>query len=204
MNKYEKWYNALIEKALTRNWTKKSAGCYVEQHHIKPRSLNGSDDKSNLVCLTAREHFVAHAFLCRFGDINQQRRMTNALTRFMSSNKTISSVMYDNCKKRYSKLISERLKGNKYRLGKVDSEETRKKKSVPGKGGTWKRKPEHCVQCSDRIREINLKNNPMNNPEARAKVGASKIGRKIVINKVTGERKFAHPDNIPVGFSLKE
>lgn len=36
---------------------------YGEFHHIIPRSLGGSDDKSNLVRLSAREHFICHALL---------------------------------------------------------------------------------------------------------------------------------------------
>jgi hypothetical protein len=36
---------------------------YSERHHILPRALGGKDDASNLVRLTAREHFVAHALL---------------------------------------------------------------------------------------------------------------------------------------------
>ena len=38
---------------------------YVEMHHILPRSHGGSDTKSNLVALTAREHYLAHWLLWR-------------------------------------------------------------------------------------------------------------------------------------------
>lgn len=38
---------------------------YSETHHIVPRCLGGSDDKSNLVVLTAREHFLAHYLLTK-------------------------------------------------------------------------------------------------------------------------------------------
>lgn len=38
---------------------------YVEKHHILPKSLGGSDDSSNLVALTSREHFIAHMFLAK-------------------------------------------------------------------------------------------------------------------------------------------
>jgi hypothetical protein len=31
---------------------------YCEVHHIQPRALGGSDDPSNLVKLTYREHFL--------------------------------------------------------------------------------------------------------------------------------------------------
>lgn len=56
---YQKIYNLLIAKAQARA----TVDGYKERHHIVPRSLGGSDDKSNLVELTAREHFVAHMCL---------------------------------------------------------------------------------------------------------------------------------------------
>jgi hypothetical protein len=36
---------------------------YTENHHIIPSSLGGSDEKSNLVRLTGREHWIAHLLL---------------------------------------------------------------------------------------------------------------------------------------------
>lgn len=38
---------------------------YVEWHHIVPKSLGGNDDGSNMVALTAREHYVCHKLLAR-------------------------------------------------------------------------------------------------------------------------------------------
>lgn len=58
---------------------------YCEIHHIVPRSFGGSDDNSNLVNLTAREHFIAHKLLfnvCRlkYGlQSGQFRKMALAL-----------------------------------------------------------------------------------------------------------------------------
>ena len=57
---YEKIYNALIEKAKTSPCVE---GQYVEKHHIIPKSLGGSNDSSNLVKLTARQHYIAHLLL---------------------------------------------------------------------------------------------------------------------------------------------
>jgi hypothetical protein len=54
-------YQRLIAKA-------KARVClhgYVERHHILPRALGGNDDSSNLVALSAREHFVAHVLLAK-------------------------------------------------------------------------------------------------------------------------------------------
>ena len=59
---YLKIYNDLIEKAKIENVKNNE---YYEIHHIKPRSLNGSDDDKNLVKLTFRQHYVAHELLVK-------------------------------------------------------------------------------------------------------------------------------------------
>lgn len=56
---YQVHYDRLIAKACSRA---KLEG-YTEQHHIVPLSLGGSTEQSNLITLTAREHFVAHLLL---------------------------------------------------------------------------------------------------------------------------------------------
>lgn len=53
---YIKIHDAILARAMLRH---KPTG-YVERHHVIPRHAGGSDDKSNLVYLTAREHFVVH------------------------------------------------------------------------------------------------------------------------------------------------
>lgn len=57
---YQLHYNKLMIIAKNRVFTG-----YSESHHIIPRCLGGSDDPSNLVNLTAREHFVAHQLLAK-------------------------------------------------------------------------------------------------------------------------------------------
>ena len=54
-------YQRLIAKAKERVCPEG----YVEKHHILPRALGGSNDSSNIVVLTSREHFVAHALLAK-------------------------------------------------------------------------------------------------------------------------------------------
>jgi hypothetical protein len=44
-NKYTKWYISIIENAYDRNLEK---DLYVEKHHIIPKSLKGTNDKSNI------------------------------------------------------------------------------------------------------------------------------------------------------------
>lgn len=55
---YQKIYNQIIERAKNR-----ILEGYKEKHHIIPKCLGGSNDKSNLVELTAREHFLCHMLL---------------------------------------------------------------------------------------------------------------------------------------------
>jgi hypothetical protein len=169
-------------KARERNWSKKTAPTYVENHHIIPKSLGGYDTKENLVYLTAREHYIAHLLLCKFGDSNQKSKMIWAMQRFLSSNKTVNSVMYSNIRNQWINEHKKKLFGNTRRLGKKDSEEVKKKKSdsMMGVVGKWKRTEYHCELSSNRIKLLNEKSNPMNNQESREKVSASKIGRKRI------------------------
>jgi len=65
-------YNLLIDSAQTRNWTKKSAPCYTERHHILPLCLGGTNVTNNLIVLTAREHYEAHRLLALHHTDNKQ------------------------------------------------------------------------------------------------------------------------------------
>jgi hypothetical protein len=55
---YTKHYTNLINRAKER-----TLEGYKESHHIIPKCLGGTDERDNLVDLTAREHFIAHLLL---------------------------------------------------------------------------------------------------------------------------------------------
>jgi len=59
--KHLKHYIKLMRNAEARAWTKTSAPCYVEEHHIFIKSIFGKNNR--VVYLTAREHFIAHLLL---------------------------------------------------------------------------------------------------------------------------------------------
>jgi len=84
-NKYTKIYFSLMEKR-RKNVLHKKDG-YRETHHIIPKSLGGSDDKENLVNLTAREHFIAHRLLTKMTEGAALRSMWWALHRILFSSK---------------------------------------------------------------------------------------------------------------------
>jgi len=56
-----KHYLKLMRKAEQRGWTKATAACYVEKHHVFIKAIFGENDR--VVYLTAREHFIAHLLL---------------------------------------------------------------------------------------------------------------------------------------------
>lgn len=96
---YQKIYDAIIQKAKSKNRVKlrknQNGYIYYENHHIIPKCLSGTDDKENLVLLTAREHFVCHKLLTYIYKGN--RRIVNAfymLTHTKKFNKKISSRDY--------------------------------------------------------------------------------------------------------------
>ena len=76
-------------------------------HHIKPRSLDGTDDKENIVKLTAREHFVCHWLLVKMYDKGTEERK-KMLYAFWSMKRqpTTCATRYINSRA-YEKLRSE-------------------------------------------------------------------------------------------------
>ena len=65
--KYSAIYDQLMDKARQRG---RPEG-YCEKHHIVPKCLGGGNEKSNLVFLTAKEHFMAHKLLVRIYSLNK-------------------------------------------------------------------------------------------------------------------------------------
>ncbi len=72
-NKYFKWYYEIVTKAKTRD-----IEGYVEHHHIIPKSLGGTNNKDNLVKLSAKEHFVAHLLLTKMTEGEDKKKMVRA------------------------------------------------------------------------------------------------------------------------------
>ena len=139
-NKYKTWHDNIITKAKNRTLIG-----YKEVHHILPKSLGGSNDKSNLVELTAREHFLVHLLLCKFTIGKEKHKMLyafNAMRYIKSKGRDykINSKIAQNLRSqlRHSKetklKMSESQKGNKYCLGFKHTKESRLKMSNAQKG----------------------------------------------------------------------
>lgn len=119
-----KVYIKLMCKAKIRNWNKNSAPVYVEAHHIFPKSIFG--DNNGTVCLTAREHYIAHAllykgFITRYGIKNlNTKKMRYAWWQMSNTRNYCNSTLYERLRLEFSKMQKEK----KY------SEESKKKRSL--------------------------------------------------------------------------
>jgi hypothetical protein len=116
----------IIKKAKSEN-RKKFQGTYYENHHIFPKSLFPlwEKKKSNLVLLTAREHFFCHQLLDK---IYPNSNMFVALWRLSNNKKyKVNSKQYEKLKIKFSNYMSEKMKNNHPFKGKYHSQETKRK-----------------------------------------------------------------------------
>jgi hypothetical protein len=129
-----KRYNKFIESLKDQN-----IDGYSEKHHIIPRSMGGTNDKDNLIQLTARQHFIAHWMLWKAyggkmmhafhmmlhgrGKNSKQKRYTK-----------VNSKTYEILMKESAEFSSKRSKGNSYALGyrwtEEDKENLRQKRAL--------------------------------------------------------------------------
>jgi hypothetical protein len=102
---------------------------YSEKHHIIPRSMGGTDNISNLIALTPRQHVVAHWMLWKAYGGNMGRAF------FMMSNfgkyGKVNSRTYAMARADYAEQVSIQMTG---KVMPPISEETRQKMSKSATG----------------------------------------------------------------------
>lgn len=175
---YQVHYDRLIERARGRQ-----LGGYKERHHVLPRCLGGSNAESNLVDLTAEEHFVAHQLLVKIhphssrvihaanlmanrGQNNKcygwLRRKHSLALRGTRATAEARAKMSESQKKRQRQPHSEQAKArmSAAKLGKRISPETRHRMSLARVGNTNRLGIEHSA-------------------EARLKMSIAALGRKL-------------------------
>lgn len=119
-NKYSKLYYKI-----TSNAKQRITEGYTELHHITPQSMGGSNDKENLVDLTAREHFICHWLLIKMTEGEDRGKMLYALQGMKAENK------FQN---RYHTKITARVY-EKYRIEHAKNHSiTMKGRTAPNKG----------------------------------------------------------------------
>ncbi len=114
---YTKIYNNIIKN---RQYNPISG--YVEKHHIIPKSLGGTNDKNNIISLTAREHFICHYLLTKmfgFKSLEWYKMNRAFMMMKMSSSKQdryFNSYLYE------SKRINFSIVQSKSQTGKGNSQ----------------------------------------------------------------------------------
>ncbi len=159
---YQKTYNALVNKAKSRGLDKKTLDGYYEKHHILPKCLGGTNEKSNLVLFTAREHLIAHMLLHRIYPDNI--KILNAVIAMFTGPKNgldkekFKSLFSSRSSSYYRKLYSEAKKG---KPGHKHTEITKKKISAAnlGRKFTKEQSLEHSVRMKNRIFTDKWRNN---------------------------------------------
>jgi len=103
--------------------------------------MGGDNEKTNLVLLTAREHFIAHKLLCEIYPDNNKLFFAYRMMAIMISseknirNYNISSREYDIIKCKTSELVSLQFKGKiSHRKGKTITDDHKQKISIANKG----------------------------------------------------------------------
>jgi len=179
MNKYTRWYNQIVKNAQIR-----ITEGYTERHHIQPRSLGGADGQSNLVDLTAREHFVCHWLLTKMTTGEDHYKMLNAL-RMMRAEKAgqqryetvITGRVYESIKQEYAQLQSIKVSGKNnpmYGDKFYRSEDGKQRQRDAIVGDNNGAKQEHVRQKISQSK-LGQKREPFSD-EWRAKMAAKKQG----------------------------
>jgi hypothetical protein len=203
---YSSHYNLLIERAKVR-----TLNCYKEAHHIIPKCLGGTDDPTNLVNLTAREHYIAHLLLAKIhgGVLWHAVNLMGRLKKYSNRN-------YEKARIEHSKLLSEQ-----NRRTKTKPKESRKYTCVhcstvfnkiefchyPVREKAWcsqscaaKYNGKHFISHASKNKGNVAWNKGLPNPTAanNARKGAAKLSAKVTgrkrLYKEDGSRTWQYPE----------
>lgn len=206
-NKYTKWYYSIIKNRTLNPLSKTD---YGEKHHIIPKSLGGDNSKTNIVRLTAKEHFICHLLLVKMTEGKNKAKMAYAircLSKAINNQQQrhkISSRSYNLVIILTREILSEKSKGknNKF-YGKKHTIETRKKMSILRKerikAGTKEgHRTLHNNETKNRIREKNRLQ--FLDPKQREMRREWMKNKKWYHNPETKERNFFIEGTSPQGW----
>ncbi len=124
---YLKIHNNIVENARIREFSG-----YGEVHHVIPRCLGGTDEETNLVRLTAKEHYLIHRLLIKIYPSEHKLKFAlNMMLKKAAGQGRHTPRSYDAVKKANSEALSVLHKG------KPKSEAHKKKIAEGNKGKTF-------------------------------------------------------------------
>lgn len=173
-------YKNIMKKARRLQNKRESRNHYYEKHHIIPRSLGGSDDCTNLVLLTAREHILCHYLLTRMTKGESKRKMIYAYWN-MTNGRIGSNQQRKEYHKHYARakqLVS--VVRTKEQLGKNYDEKYGKKKSavIRAKMSASHKGRIHSPEAIELMRLAKLGRKA--SKETRAKMVVGQLNRKKI------------------------
>jgi hypothetical protein len=177
---HQRLYNSIIEKAKYRGLNKKSLSYYTERHHIIPRCLKGSNDKSNLVLLTGREHYLCHLLLIKIHPSNN--KILFAIWRMIhgrqSSYIKMTSRQFEKIRCEHSKVQRNNIGPLSSNFGKKFSDESKERMRIAHLGKTITEETRTKLKASRKLRIFT--------DATKEKMRVSSIGKKH--NDITKEK----------------
>lgn len=140
---------------------------YGENHHIIPICMGGYDDISNIVRLTAREHFVVHQLLVKMYPKQEKLIYAMKMMTVGHQDNRINNRMYEWIRNRLSSVHSARLTGRKA------SDETKRKMSA------WQIGKKHSNETKARISQSLIGKNTAENHHMYGKKHSEETKRKM-------------------------
>jgi hypothetical protein len=187
--KYTTWYFSIVSRATSRE----NCG-YVERHHIIPKCLGGSNEKTNIVSLTGREHYLCHLLLTKMTEGDARKKMLYAFI-LMANHPTrlngetrgyskINSRCFQRLKEDFAKAVSLDKKG-KIMVPK-NPEKCAAKKSAKLKGRTFSEETKRKMSESAKARSLSSRLGAVWSDEAKCRASAAAVKREASKKEARG------------------
>lgn len=163
---YQKIYDDICKRGQERELPE---GTYSEKHHIVPKCMQGTNEKSNITKLTAREHFLVHLILS-WKLYPENRKLSHALhsmiwlkseLRYIPSGRIFEEINKE--KSNLAKLWRKEMPmigSDNHMFGKTHTLEFKKLLSdIQKNSWTKERKEKHIIMLKTRIRKTGFKQN---------------------------------------------
>jgi len=140
-------YQAIYDRLIQKRRAQVPCG-YSEKHHVIPKCLGGADGHENIVCLTGREHFIAHVLLAKIYGGKLWMPVLRMKNR-RGQDKYVNSRLYEKARIEWSIWSSQNQRGKAHwAYGKPSPNKGKKRPEFSG-SNHWaygKPMPEHVKQ----------------------------------------------------------
>lgn len=178
-------YKKIYEEIIIKHGSLIKLDCYCEYHHIVPRCLGGSDDKTNMTYVSGRVHVILHWLLCKIYPTNKKIFIAfHAMTMINDRQGRILNANIIESARKYnaqSKIGIPRSEETKQRIcvsrtGKKHNEETKQKIGSATKRYRQEYKFYHSEETKQKLSESHAGKSLKE--ETKRRISDSMIGKK--------------------------